>query len=275
MTELSFEERKKLGAESSMLVWFPKVKDLLPCPRTVILPLTRGEVKHLFKSTYEDDPKPIDEGLQAKIREAAAQIGYPLFMRSDQSSGKHDWEDTCYVKSEKDLLMHVRNLVAAHRDTDMFGGLDFEALVFRKFLKLNSGFKAFQGMPVSKERRYFVRDGQVVCRHPYWLEEAILFYGRKQPDDWKLLLAAMNRESAEEVKELTAYALTFSAKNPGFWSVDFAQDEKGKWWLIDAARGEVSWHAAGCPNDPNPEPPEPKREDIDWSQWLKPKEGSG
>jgi hypothetical protein len=136
---------------------------------------------------------------------------------------------------------------------------------------LNSGFKAFEGMPVSKERRYFVRDGKVVCKHPYWPEDAI--YGHKLPPDWKLLLAAMNLETGEEREQLNAYAVKFASVNPGFWSVDFAQDARGNWWLIDAARGEVSWHAAGCPFDPNPEPVRPKREETDFSLWLEPKTG--
>jgi len=271
---VNWEDRENLRAESSLLVWYPHVKDLIPSPKTVILPLTKDQVKHLFESTYEDDPKPIKKDLEKAIIEKAREIGYPLFLRSDQSSCKHEWSETCYVKKEADLLQHVRNLIVFHREADMFGGISLAALVFRKFLKLNSGFKAFKGMPVSKERRYFVRDGQVCCRHSYWPIDAILFYGRKPPDDWKQLLAAMNRESADEIEQLTAYALTFSAQNPGFWSVDFAQDEGGKWWLIDAARGEVSWHAKGCPNDPDPEP-EKEPQELKPEAWFKKKEEPG
>lgn len=610
---LSLEERKKLGDESSMLVWYPRVKDLLPCPKTVIMTLSQQQVNHLFAACYEDDPKAINKSLELEIKKHAEKIGYPLFLRTDQASGKHDWDDTCYVKKEEDLMVHIRHLVAFHREADMFGGLTFKAFVFREFLHLNSGFKAFLGMPVSKERRYFVRDGKVVChhccsadteiltehgfklfnklskeekvfslnpatneielikpekyisyqykgkmvhiknhnfdmlvtpehnipilknneiefrkaqdmrynyriprtgiwignnkheieiggtiysaekffeffgyylaegnhsqadkknqeririhqnkdsiipiikclkhlgieytlsekeggrvtisihkkkyvalakfcnvgksyekfipknlkeygpkylrilldafiygdgnkrhepdfnstikiywtsskqlaqdiselilkvgsrpsiyqyhkkapftirgkeyltKHPvftinecsskpfvaghpngrssgnipfetieykgmvycvtlpknhiiyikrngkctwtgncYWPEDAILFYGRKPPADWKERLHALNLEVGDEKRILNAYAEKFGSVNPGFWSVDFAQDETGKWWLIDAARGEVSWHAAGCPLDPDPEPVMEKKE-TDWSDWL-------
>jgi len=34
----------------------------------------------------------------------------------------------------------------------------------------------------------------------------------------------------------------------GRWSVDFARDRSGKWWLIDMALMAASWHWPGCPN---------------------------
>jgi hypothetical protein len=57
-------------------------------------------------------------------------------------------------------------------------------------------------------------------------------------------------------------AETFGKRNPGYWSVDFARTRAGRWVLIDAARGEVSWHPDGCPHNPNPPEPKPPERNV-------------
>jgi D-alanine-D-alanine ligase-like ATP-grasp enzyme len=48
---------------------------------------------------------------------------------------------------------------------------------------------------------------------------------------------------ADTLGTLSAMALkAVQAIGEHCWSVDFAQDEAGKWWLIDMARAESSWH---------------------------------
>jgi len=264
---MDMNEHFRLGKESSMLIWYPKVKDILNTPRTELLPLTDKEIQSIHRGVNMDDttkPKKMPDALLKKIKKHAGVIGYPLFLRSDQGSGKHNWEDTCYVEKEEDLIGHVLNLHAWHLEAGIMG-LEYNALVFREFIPLRSCFKAFNGMPVARERRYFVRDGEVVCHHPYWVEDAIHSYTDPLPADWKRVLAGLNAESEHEFKILAPLAITFSNAVPGYWSVDFAQGMDGKWWLIDAARGEVSWHPDDCPQ--NPHPKEPKKK-VDLSAYL-------
>lgn len=71
--------------------------------------------------------------------------------------------------------------------------------------------------------------------------------GRKEPDDWRELLAGLNHETAEEVEQLTSYAECIGHALPGYWSVDFARERNGEWYLIDMATGEASWHSKDCP----------------------------
>ncbi len=241
--------RGELEKESSMLNWYPKVSSLLPTPKTVMMELTGEEHDQVYGML---DGEAMSKGLEERILCHAREIGFPLFMRSDQGSGKHYWEDTCYVEKEADLFGHLCRLVEWHAMAGFFG-LDFDALVFREFIPLQSGFMAFAGMPVAIERRYFVRDGQVVCHHPYWPEDAI--HGNNLPDDWKARLARMSVEPREEVYLLMDLAARFGQVNPGYWSVDFAKAKdttRGAqgWYLIDAARGEISWHPDNCPHKP-------------------------
>ena len=256
----TFQALRDLEAESSLLVWYPKVKDVLPCPKTVIVELTDDEISSLVGMLDGIPPSP---WLVDRLDAAAREIGYPLFLRSDQGSGKHEWKDTCYVPFEGALLKHVAQLVAWHEMAGILG-LSFRALVFREFLTLDAPFTAFNDMPVARERRYFVRDGKAVCWHPYWAEQAVLAYrgATPLPADWQQQLAQLNAMDDAEVATLTGMAETFGEQNPGFWSVDFAMTKAGQWVLIDAARGELSWHPDDCPHNPNPPEPKPPERNV-------------
>lgn len=209
--------RRAREDESSLLHWYPRVKDVLPCPKTVIVELTGDEINNLTQMLDGIPPSP--------------------------------WL--------------VDRLVAWHEMAGILG-LSFRALVFREFLPLDAPFTAFNDMPVARERRYFVRDGKAVCWHPYWQEQAVLAYrgATPLPADWQQQLAQLNAMDDAEVQALTTMAETFGKRNPGYWSVDFARTRAGRWVLIDAARGEVSWHPDGCPHNPNPPEPKPPERNV-------------
>lgn len=230
--------RQDLAAESSLCVWYPKIKGKISTPKTVIIPIKWPEILDIL------DGSPLDSDLIETLKAAGREIGYPLFLRSDQGSGKHEWVDTCYVPDEASLLSHVFHLIEWHECVG-FLGLQFDALVLREFLTLESTFTAFAGMPVAKERRFFAKDGKVLCWHCYWPEDAIV--GRNLPEDWKVRLATLNSSEPWEIALLSKMAELFGRANPGYWSVDFAKCEDGRWMLIDAARGEISWHPEDCP----------------------------
>lgn len=102
------------------------------------------------------------------------------------------------------------------------------------------GFTAFRGLPIGMERRYFVKDGQVLCHHPYWPEDAIR---NPSVDNWQDILKDLNTEGEEEIKLLTSYAEKISRAIEGYWSVDFCKDKSNSWWwLIDMAEAKESWH---------------------------------
>jgi len=226
---------------NSMLYWWPRIKDLdVPMPKTTII-----ESNNVTLSGILDGEKP-PEILTEEIVKAADIYGYPVFVRTDQASGKHDWEKTCFVPSKEKLFSHIYNILEFNECADIFG-LPYEAIVIREYIPLESSFKAFNGnMPVSKERRYFVKDGQVTCHHPYWPEEAIeeahSIRHNPLPDNWRELLRELNTETEEEIRLLSDYARKIGERLSGYWSVDFAKGKDGKWYFIDAALGQDSWH---------------------------------
>jgi len=230
---------KKQLDKNSLVYWFSKTKDmdLVPQPETIYIPLNRDEgIKFM-------DEEPLSEFVKA-CKEAAEKLSYPVFIRTDQASSKHNYERAALVKSEDDLEFAIAQTIEFNFIAD-FLGLPFEYMVFRKFIPLYSTFKAFKGLPIAKERRYFINDGKIVCHHPYWPEDAIRNPTKR---NWKSLLKKMNHEDPDEIQTLTNYAELIAKKigNEG-WSIDFACHENNQiWYFIDAALAKDSYHPEDC-----------------------------
>jgi hypothetical protein len=254
-----------MEGKSSMLYWYPKIKNLaIPQPRTVIVELEeRKELDDMLDGDFSALDKYWEE-----IRKKAREIGFPLFMRTDLSSGKHEYKRSCYVEKLEDIRSHLFRII----DLSGLGliGMPYKAIVFREFIPLDSKFTAWKDLPVARERRYFVNDGKLLCHHPYWFQDAIerveytvnkppfpdysrLFSEFEiSPDNikkkgWREELQELNIETVEEIELLTKYAETVGEILNGYWSVDFAKGENGVWYLIDCAMGLESFHVEDCP----------------------------
>jgi len=233
---------------NSMCLWWPKIKRLqIPQPRTIILPEPEpGALDQYLFAVADDEPDNIPDcwaDYEGRVAAAAESLGYPCFLRTDLASGKHGWERCCFVSNAQALGDHIFAVIENGHLVDMLG-LNHHALVVREFLDLWSTFRAprFGNMPVARERRYFVRDAEVICHHPYWPEDAV---ADGQPDDpeWRRMLRELNFEWPGEVERLMDYAdMVAKAMGDGYWSVDFACGSGGDWYLIDMALGDASWH---------------------------------
>ena len=229
--------------KSSMLYWYPKIKDLdIPQPKTEMVVMKPRQTWDW--GDFIDGKESIEEIKQ--IKDACNRIGYPVFIRTDQLSGKHDWENTCFVKGEDVLEMHLAALAEESLTADIVGLL-INAIVIREYIPMDNLFTAFYGkMPVNPEIRFFIENGEVVCWHWYWIEEAI-----RNPsiENWKETIEKRQKELLDEVKTLKELCATEVArvfKDDGFWSVDFCRAKDGRWILIDLAEGEKSWHPEDC-----------------------------
>lgn len=225
-------------SKTSMLYWWPKVNELhIPIPKTEIVEVP---YRHLVAML---DGKRLPRQYEKAVIDAAGSIGFPLFLRTDMSSAKHSWERTCFVSGIHDLLRHIWTLIDETLAAGMFGELDPNALVFRELLDLDSAFIAFSGLPISRERRYFARDGIVECHHAYWIQDAIeKSWKLPSNEDWRQLLGVINEETPDEEGMLGPYSSSITKVLGGYWSVDFACSREGQWYLLDMAEGEKSWH---------------------------------
>lgn len=219
---------------NSLAYWFPLIEQAgLPVPRTATV-TAPGDLTCLL-----DGERPIGWSVFIDtLRKAAASVGWPCFLRTGHGAGKHEWSRTCYLSGPDDLPGHVSALVEWSHLVDMMG-LPTDVWVAREMIPTRSLFRAFYGFPVTREFRFFIRDGTLEHWQPYWPADAI-----ERPDDpaWRTLLHTASRINNGELGTLAALAARATkAVGGGYWSVDFLQDIRGCWWLTDMALGDQSF----------------------------------
>lgn len=229
--------------KNSMLYWWPLVMKIdIPTPETVMIELNMGRWETV--GITEDDEESIAawEKVYPEILAAFEKVGVPAFLRTDHTSAKFLWDETCYMSDTNSLNEYIKALVDFSEGAGLIG-LEVNAIVVREFIEMQTGFYAFSGnMPVNPERRYFVKDGDVICHHPYWIEEAVAELMDDNTNSWRDILTAMNTETPGEIKLLTGYAQQVSRAVEGHWSVDFCKSADDRWIFIDMAEAERSWH---------------------------------
>lgn len=230
-----------------MFYWWPKVKDLpVPQPKTIMIRHEGAFQGKLSYAPIDGEPDEYFIEMLEGVKKAALKIGYPVFIRSDGTSNKHDWKKSCFVENEEQLYGHICNILEFTAMV-MFG-LSFNGIAVREFLSLDWKFTAHWGeMPVAAERRYFVRDGKFQCWHPYWPPTSI-----KRPSipNWRETLKELQTPKKGEPELLTGYAELIGRTLGGYWSVDFCRHKNGTWYLTDMALGDESYHWGTCPNAP-------------------------
>jgi len=204
------------------------------CPRTV---LVKGGpwLIHLLDGKTSSELGPFVDQLKAAIAEVG---GPPAFLRTGHGSGKHEWRRTCYYTGEQPLEHHISALVEWSCMVDMLG-LPVDDWAVREMLPLKPcmTLDRYEGMPVNKERRWFIGDGKPVWFHPYWPPQAC----DGGPVDWESRLAEANHVTLLEAQELYRQTLAVAAALPGAWSVDWMFVDNVGWYMIDAAPLAVSW----------------------------------
>ncbi len=199
-----FKMIKSKVDKSAISYWYPRIKENIPTPKTTMVPVSTRDF-----NDYDDIYNLLDR-IHTAIELNG--IAYPLFLKTDMYSCKWEWSDTCFVKSERDLLSNIAHLFTRCEEE---GYAEITSLVIKEFLYLETAFLAFNDMPVAKERRYFIEN---------------------------------NIETDEEVSSLTRLAEWFGEliEDDGYYSVDFAMDIHGNWYLIDVANGHLSYHNESC-----------------------------
>lgn len=235
---------------NSATYWLPKLQsdDLIaPCvPRSVIVPYDHSA---MIGAMEGGDPYPEWESIVQSVREAGRSLGWPIFVRSCLASAKHDGPNS-YKANDVGDVARVLSHTAEDSEVKFIFESGPQAFVVREFLRLDASFTAFHGLPVAREWRFFASLDGIICAHPYWPENTIKFYrGQTEPRNWRSQLAALherpplNEWASLELLAVRAAAICGAAPK---WSVDFARDVNGKWWLIDMAVMERSWHWPNC-----------------------------
>ena len=117
------------------------------------------------------------------------------------------------------------------------------AFMVRQYVAIQHTFTAFLGLPIGREWRFFADQDKVLCQHFYWPEDALNIV-QTTGLNWRVQLRELAAPlGANDLSALLGMALrAVRAIGAGAWSVDFALDVDGKWWLIDMATAGRSWH---------------------------------
>ncbi len=229
--------------KTALSYWFPLIEAAgIPVPKTTIVPLSKEAQSSMFNWFDGKDGTGEEKPFFEALTTAADEIGYPCFLRTDHTSGKHSWDETCFVKSAADIKQHVYNLAEFSEIAD-FMGIPWSVWVVREFLPTIplGTCPDYSNMPICKEFRFFVDDGVVRCVHPYWPRRA-LEQGGAVLDDLEYDAACAIPGDATSLFELAARA---GRAVGGSWSIDILETKRG-WFVTDMAEAHKSFHWEGC-----------------------------
>lgn len=220
--------------------WFPLLEAAgLPVPRTVMVRMSSKAFRDVFR-VFDGEPMKGDaQPFFDAIKVAADAMGYPCFLRTGQTSGKHDWERTCLLPSANAISQHVVSIVEFSECVSLIG-LSCDVWAVRELLPtMPLGVcPNYRNMPLCREFRFFVADGEVQCWHPYWPLES-LEQGGADISLYDQLSSTDDYKSAFSLAHKAARAVE------GSWSVDVLETQRG-WYITDMAEAEKSYHWEGC-----------------------------
>lgn len=222
---------------NSITFWLPRLQNLnFPVPKTIIVNADI-DLGHLLDGKLLKG----SERFFKELGRAIEIVGFPAFLRTEMTSNKHDWKNSCFIKNEKvNLASHVRNLIEMSHIASIDRGMDYNFFAVREFIETEKVFNYFDGrMPITKEVRVFVRDGKIECKHPYWPEDIFEGITKKK-------IAKVRELSKEDDKTTDQMASYVSKLFSGYWSIDLLKAKNGEWYCTDMAIGEKSWHDKTC-----------------------------
>ena len=216
---------------SSAVMWYARLAAYAPTPRTHTVPI--------YASRFEE--------LVEMVAEAAEKIGYPVFIRTDQSSCKAGYSHPPnIVHKRSDILKALAHLLDCHEPVD---ALTFFGPPRPRFILVREYVEPVQWtqLPIpwfnrNVEVRVVVDNGEPVDAWLYNHWEAVSEYC--EDVDCEALRRDYSRylETIMENGERLAVATRLAAQAfpEGRWTVDLMLAERG-WLAIDAHVYSVSW----------------------------------
>lgn len=216
--------------------WYPRIEGHVPTPETHILAL--GDDWPELNRVCEGEIPPPFHVVKDFYVSAGKTLGYPMFMRTGQGSGKHQWERCCYLQSANDIGSHIAGLVEWSLMVDMIG-LPVNVWVARKMLSVLPSFRcrAYCNMPVVREWRVFVDRNEAIKSLPYWPIDA-LEQGMPDNPDWRRRLPYLLGSCPHEGIKMAEIVGKLLPEQK--WSVDILEACDGL-YVTDMALAEQSW----------------------------------
>jgi len=153
----------------------------------------------------------------ARVVESAAAFGDKAVVIKDWvKSRKHEWHEACFIPSASDAasVSKIAATFVERQGDNLTGGV-----VIREFIELQSvGTHPKSGMPLTKEFRVFVLDGEPLLAARYWSDGSY----------------------AEDDLPLDQFAAIMRSVQSRFFTMDIAQGIDGVWRIIELGDGQVA-----------------------------------
>lgn len=185
------------------------------------LELFQGHTPESAWIDHSELPDLEEERLKLVMKTLQVFHSQPVIVKDFVKSAKHHWREACFIpdSSEGEQVRKVISRFLELRGSDLEGGL-----VFRKFVAFKSlTTHSKSGMPLTKEFRLFVLDGEIVHWFNYWEEGN---YENCQPP----------------IEQFAALAKKPQSR---FFTMDIAQTETDEWLVVELGDGQV----AGLPEN--------------------------
>lgn len=232
---------------TALSYWFPLIEAAgLPVPRTKIFKMP-ADAQEVILAGFDGKKRGGSAFLDFARRVASEteDLGSPLFLRTDHTSGKHDWDRTCFVPDRAQLAAHMF-AIAEYSEMAGIMGMPWDFWVAREMLPtMPFGCCPHYGnMPVCREFRVFVDGPEIICMHGYWPLDALRRGGFSMPHNAHAELFSAGNAAAG----LRALASKAGAACGGIWSVDILETSRG-WYVTDMAEAHKSFHWPNCPHE--------------------------
>lgn len=174
-----------------------------------------------------------------------AGLGAPIFLRTDYTSGKHNWEKTCFVR-DCDRLSYHMFAIAEYSEVADIMGMPWDTWVVREMLPTLAMGRCphYGNMPVCREFRVFVDGPEIICCHPYWPLFSLHQGGCDMTEEEHNELCS----TGDALPDLLALASRAGAACGGAWSVDILDTTRGL-FVTDMAEAHKSFHWPDCPHE--------------------------
>ena len=145
----------------------------------------------------------------------------PIVIKDYVKSQKHYWSEACFIPkaSDKEAVNSVIRKFIELQDSDLN-----EGLVFREYVELEELTNHSEsGMPLTKEFRVFVKNGEIMTIFKYWDEG--------------------DYQNVEPIIE--GFEKVIPEIKSNFFTMDVAKKKDGKWIIVELGDGQV----AGLPDN--------------------------
>lgn len=150
----------------------------------------------------------------------------PFVLKGETNSRKNDWKNSMFAENKSDAIR-------VHSELSKDSLIGYQNIYIREYVPLHTYMVGVNGMPVTKEFRFFVAFGKVLTGAFYWSNYVDELDSVPSVDD--VPVNFLNK------------VISLVKDNVNFFVVDVAQTQSGEWIVIELNDGQNS--GLSC-NDP-------------------------